>query len=45
MDVVDNILARDVLIDGPPRTVGLTVEEPGIGVVEEPGKGVLDVDG
>ena len=45
VDVVDNILARDVLIDGPPTTVGLTVEEPGVGVVEEPGEGVLDVDG
>ena len=45
MDVVDNVLARDVLIDWPPTAVCLAVEEPGVGVVEEPGEGVLDVDG
>jgi hypothetical protein len=44
VDVVDNVLARDVLIDWPPTAVGLTVEEPGVGIVEEPGEGVLDVD-
>ena len=44
VDVVDNVLARDVLIDWPPTAVGLAVEEPGVGVVEEPREGVLDID-
>ena len=44
MDVVDNVLARDVLVDGPATTVGLALEEPGVGAVKEPGEGVLDVD-
>ena len=44
VDVVDNVLARDVLIDWPATTVGLAVEEPGVWVIEEPREGVLDVD-
>ena len=44
MDVVDNVLARDVLIDWPATAVGLAVEEPGVGVIEEPSEGVLDID-
>ena len=44
VDVVDNVLARDVLIDWPATTVGLALEEPGVGVIEEPSEGVLDID-
>ena len=44
VDVVDNVLARDVLIDWPATAVGLAVEEPGVGVIEEPREGVLDID-
>ena len=45
MNIVDNVLGRDVLIDGPPSAVCLAVEELGVWVVEEPREGVLDVEG
>ena len=41
MDVVDNVLARDVLVDGPATTVSLAVEKLGFLVVEQPGELVL----
>ena len=44
MNIVDNVLGRDVLIDRPSSAVSLAVEELGVGVVQEPGEGVLDVE-